>query len=127
VRVCFERKLPEIRSALRGVGAVLVDATTDPSQATDALLQAIACIGSHTVAMYTETMHSGLEVFTRMQGSLFLLGPLFHEQWQDLLGQWLQGNGVSSQPGDVDGELRQESRFSRHWRANLNWPRSEFN
>ncbi|KKK48616.1 hypothetical protein LCGC14_3143320, partial [marine sediment metagenome] len=38
----FERSLPEIRKLLRVSSTVLVDATEDPSQATDAFLQAVA-------------------------------------------------------------------------------------
>jgi hypothetical protein len=79
--VSFERSLPAIRKLLRRVDAVLVDATEDPAQATDALLQAIGRLGTASVAMYTETAHDGLELFTRIQGSLFFLGPLSDSEW----------------------------------------------
>jgi hypothetical protein len=81
VEVSYERSLPGIRRLLRQARMALVDATEDPSQATDAFLQAIAALGVDAVAMYTEIMHDGLEVFVRSQGSLFFLGPLFDTDW----------------------------------------------
>lgn len=94
VETSFERSLPKIRKLLRKTGAAMVDATEDPGQATDALLQAVARLGAKTVAMYTETMHDGLELFVRVRGSLFLLGPLFDEQWQGFFERLLRENNV---------------------------------
>jgi hypothetical protein len=82
VKTSIERSLPRIRSLLHCVDMVTIDATYNPSQATDALLQAMMCLGASKVAMYTEVMHDGLELFIRTHGSLFFLGPLFAEQWE---------------------------------------------
>lgn len=84
VEASFERSLPEIRKLLRNAGASLVDATEDPSQATDAFLQAVARLGAGAVAMYSEASDDGLELFVRVRGSLFILGPLFDEYWDEV-------------------------------------------
>jgi len=89
VEASFERSLPEIRKLLRGAASAMVDATADPAQATDAFLQAVARLGANAVTMYTESMHDGLELFARMRGSLFLLGPLWDEQWEELFDRLL--------------------------------------
>lgn len=81
VEASFERYLPDIRRLLHRSHMAVVDATKDPSQATDAFLQAIAALGTDAVAMYSETIHDGLEVFVRSQGSLFFWGPLADDDW----------------------------------------------
>jgi hypothetical protein len=81
LRVSGARSLPAIRRALEGATAVIVDATDDHAQAVDALLQAVARRGSKAVAVYTERMHDGLELFVRMQGALLLLGPINDREW----------------------------------------------
>lgn len=91
VDVSFEQSLPAIRRLVRRANAVLVDATEDPSQATDAFLQATAQLGTASVAMYTETAHEGLEVFVRIQGSLFFLGPLLANNWDGFFEQLSEG------------------------------------
>ena len=62
----------------------MVDATEDPAQATDAFLQAVARLGAAAVTMYTEAAHDDLELFVRMRGSMFLLGPLLDQQWEEV-------------------------------------------
>lgn len=86
----FEHSLPEIHARLQEAGAVLVDATEDPAQATDAFLQAVVRRGARAVIMYTEVMHDGLELCVRVVGSLFFAGPLDDEQWDDLFDHLLQ-------------------------------------
>ena len=56
---------------------VLIDATDDHAQAIDVFLQAITQLGADAVAVYTEVVHDGLELFVRGHGSLMLLGPSF--------------------------------------------------
>jgi hypothetical protein len=91
VEVSRERSLPEIRRLLRGADAAVVDATDDPCKATDAFLQAVARLGANAVTMYTEGVCDGLELFVRMRGSLFLLGPLLTDQWDDVMESLLRG------------------------------------
>lgn len=85
VAVSFERSLPKMRRLLNRVGATLVDATKDPSMAADAFLQAAARLGAGAVAVYTEVRHDDIELFVRLRGAPFLLGPLFDQQWEDHL------------------------------------------
>ena len=94
VETSFERSLPEIRKLLRVSSTVLVDATDDPSQATDAFLQAIARLGSHAVAMYSEETPDGLELFVRLHGPLFILGPLFAHQWAEFFELFLENENA---------------------------------
>jgi hypothetical protein len=89
VDVSCERSLPAIRQLLSHVRATVVDATEDPSQATDAFLQAVARLGAAAVTMYSESAHDDLELFVRMRGSLFLLGPLLDQQWEEVLERLL--------------------------------------
>ena len=134
----FVRSLPEIRRLLRYAGASLVDATEDPAQATDAFLQAVARLGARAVTMYSETMHEGLELFARMQGSLFLAGPLFDEQWEDLFERLLRARApMRDWPAPVrqrplllhllDRASRRSGRFSNHFRSGFDWRSADFN
>ena len=81
VRISRARRLPEIRAAIERAVAVVVDATGDHPQAVDAMLQAVARRGRDSVAVYTEHMHDGLELFVRMHGVLLLLGPMDGSEW----------------------------------------------
>jgi hypothetical protein len=87
VDVSFERSLAKIRHLLRYTDATLLDATHDPAMATEAFLQAVACLGADAVAVYTETLHDDLELFVRLRGVPFFLGPLFDEQWEEFFEQ----------------------------------------
>lgn len=91
IKASFERSLPGIRKLLRGAGAALVDATEDPARAADAFLQAEARLGSEAVAVYSEAAHEDLELFVRLHGPLYLLGPLFARQWSELFERLLHG------------------------------------
>lgn len=92
----FERSLPEIRKLMHRGGAALVDATEDPLLAADALLQAIGRLGKDAVAMYSEVGHEESELFTRMQGSLFILGPLRERHWAEFFERFLENEFVVS-------------------------------
>jgi hypothetical protein len=95
LEVSFARSLPGIRVALRNAAVALLDATEDPAQATDAFSQAVARLGAHSVAVYTETMHEWLELFVRIRGALLLFGPLDNTQWEELFERMLRsGRGL---------------------------------
>jgi hypothetical protein len=79
----FGRSALEIRRSLHGADAVLVDASDDHAQAIELFSQAVARLGARRVAVYTERMHEGLELFVRTQGAWLLLGPLGETQWEE--------------------------------------------
>ena len=81
VEPVFARSAPEMRAALLKSDVVLVDATHDHAQAVEAFSQALGYQGNRRTAVYSETLHDGLESFVRMQGSQLLFGPLADGQW----------------------------------------------
>ncbi len=138
VETSFERSLPNIRELLRGTSTALVDATDDPSQATDAFLQAVARLGSDAVAMYSEETPDGLELFVRLHGPLFLLGPLLANQWAEFFERFLEnGNARPAGPAPKQPRLPLPLRpdraaMLRHWfahrfRGSLDRPITGFN
>jgi len=89
VEPVFGRSAMAIRRSLDGADMALVDASEDHAQAIDLFLQAVARLGTRRVAVYTERMHEGLELFVRTQGAWLLLGPLTNEQWEDFFSSML--------------------------------------
>ncbi len=85
----FARSAWEIRRFLSGAGRVLVDASDDHAQAIELFAQSVARLGSRHVAVYTERMHEGLELFVRTQGAWLLLGPLNNWQWEEFFSSML--------------------------------------
>jgi hypothetical protein len=129
---------PEIRTLLRYAGTALVDATEDPARARDAFVRAAARLGANAVAMYTETIHDSLELFVRLRGSLFLLGPLYDEQWEEYFQRLLRIKKaalVSPIPAQqrprfsysVDYGERQRSILMNRFRASVGWPMTDRN
>jgi hypothetical protein len=100
VAVSFERSLPEIRKLLARAHSAMVDGTEDGSLATDAFLQAVARLGAGAVTMYTEKMHDGLELFVRVRGSPFLLGPMLDGEWDALFERSLRAELPAAQLPD---------------------------
>ena len=85
----FGRSALEIRRSLNGADLVLVDASDDHAQAIELFSQSVARLGSRRVAVYTERMHEGLELFVRTQGAWLLLGPLNNQQWEEFFSSML--------------------------------------
>jgi hypothetical protein len=86
----FPKSLHEIRSVLRRTAITIVDATEDPVRAMAAFTQAIAVLEADCVAVYTETMHEGLELFVRARGAPLLFGPVSDAPWEEQLQKMLQ-------------------------------------
>lgn len=84
LEVSFADSLPEIRTALQKADVAIVDATEDPARAMDAFIPATIESELVAAAVYTETMHPGLEMFVRSRGALLLWGPMQGEPWQEL-------------------------------------------
>jgi hypothetical protein len=85
----FSRKAMEIRRSLSGADLVLVDASADHAQAIELFSQSVAKFGSRGLAVYTERMHEGLELFVRTQGAWLLMGPLDDRQWEEFFASIL--------------------------------------
>ncbi len=85
----FGRSVLEIRKSLNGADRVLVNASDDHAQAIELFSQSIARLGARHVAVYTEKMHEGLELFVRTQGAWLLLGPLSNRQWEEFFSSML--------------------------------------
>jgi hypothetical protein len=79
----FERSLDGIRRNIQNVDFVLVDATEDPAQASDAYFQIIKSLGPESMSVYTNIAHEGLELLVRRLGVALLLGPMSFPEWDD--------------------------------------------
>jgi hypothetical protein len=94
VKSVFTKRLPDIRDAIQGVDAAIVDATGDHAQAADAFSQAATQLGPQAALVYTEGTDEQLELFVRSRGSLVLFGPLEQNDWDGLFQHTLrQGRG----------------------------------
>ena len=110
----FAQSLHEIRSVLRCTAITIVDASEDPVQAMSAFSQALTALEADRVAVYTETMHEGLELFVRVRGASLLLGPMSDAPWEDQLEKMLESAGrmcrfgfLTQQYTETDGGLPQ--------------------
>ncbi len=90
---CIVRSSSEVREALGGARAVVVDADGDPARTTDAFLQAVGQLGACCVAVYAEETQEELELLVRQHGALLLLGPLSGAQWQGFFQKALKPGG----------------------------------
>ena len=86
----FAQSLHEIRSVLRCTAITIVDATEDPLRAMAAFTQALTTLEADRVAVYTEMMHEGLELFVRARGASLLFGPMSDAPWEDQLAKMLE-------------------------------------
>lgn len=100
-----------LRRELVGRPLTLLDATEHPAEAREALAQVVEDLGRDSVAVYTEQMHEGLEVFVRMQGVLLFLGPMGPEEWQEAMSTM---------------QRRHESNLGQQqpWLRLVHWPES---
>lgn len=74
-----------IRHAAMEGDIVVVDATQYTSATRHALELILQQMEPEQVAVYTERTDVGLEVFVRVRGVLFLLGPMSREEWEGFL------------------------------------------
>ncbi|MGW8257345.1 MAG: hypothetical protein ACWGMZ_07675 [Thermoguttaceae bacterium] len=103
--ICFDRALPLIRKRLRRTELAIIDATDDPSQASDAFLQAIGILRSDAVAVYTERTYENLELLVRSLGAPLLLGPMDIDEWEDYLDQKFPAILHLDFPAPAEGQL----------------------
>jgi len=106
LRVVSSRTAPAIDAAADDAAAVIVDATSAPGAAADAVERVLARIGPGPLAVYTERPHEGLELFVRVRGAMFLLGPMERSEWEAIFQQ-AEGVGANvpfgaGGPGEID-------------------------
>lgn len=90
-----------VKAALAEASVVIIDATERFPQALDVLQIALWQMRRESLAVYTERAHAGLEMFVRLRGVLFLLGPMSRQEWQSFfrpLRRW--------QPARIDAAVR---------------------
>ena len=90
VEPLFGLTVAAARRVLGHAAAALIDAADDREHAIDLFSQAVAVLPGRRVAVYTERMHEGLELFVRAQGAWLLLGPLSGEEWEDVFSSLLR-------------------------------------
>jgi hypothetical protein len=83
LQLSWERSLDGIRCEMQRADFVVVDATEDPAQASDAYFQIFKTLGSESMTVYTEIVHEGLEMLVRRLGVSLLLGPMDVGEWDD--------------------------------------------
>ncbi|OHB66731.1 MAG: hypothetical protein A2V70_08240 [Planctomycetes bacterium RBG_13_63_9] len=80
----FPKLLDEMRGVLRRRQISIIDATDDRERALAAFVYAILLGWVDAVAVYTEVMHEGIELFVRSHGVLLLPGPMRDVVWEEL-------------------------------------------
>jgi hypothetical protein len=68
--------------ALDDAAVAIIDATREPGEAMAILEQGIRYLGPQRLAVYSEQMHQGLELFVRVRGVVLLAGPMTPAEWQ---------------------------------------------
>jgi hypothetical protein len=104
LRTCEAGGPAEIRRAAGEAGLVLIDATDRPALAASALSHVLTV--RRPVAVYTEIVHEGLELYVRVRGVLLLLGPMPPASWRSFFRRNLVGlREPSVEPGDREWDL----------------------
>lgn len=71
-----------IARAMDDALVAIVDATRQPGEAMAVLERALPRIGPRRIAVYSEQLHDGLEVFVRVRGVTLLAGPMSPPEWE---------------------------------------------
>jgi hypothetical protein len=83
LQISHERSLSGIRQQINRADFVVIDATDDPAQASDAYFQIYKALGPESMTVYTNFVHEGLELLVRRLGVTLLLGPMSIFEWDD--------------------------------------------
>ena len=97
IRVLSSRDPLLVRSAVRNAAMVIVDATDQPGAAMGAVESAIAHTSPTNIVVYTEQVHAGLELFTRVRGVALIVGPMSRPEWD----AWLESLQQATLPRPV--------------------------
>jgi hypothetical protein len=82
MRLVSSRDPAVIAHALDDAVVAVIDATRQPGEAMAVLERALPRIGPRRVAVYSEQLHNGLEVFVRVRGVALLAGPMGQPEWE---------------------------------------------
>jgi hypothetical protein len=82
MRLVTSRDPVVIARALDDAIVAILDATRQPGEAMAVLERAVPRIGPRRVAVYSEQLHNGLEVFVRVRGVTLLAGPMSPPEWE---------------------------------------------
>jgi hypothetical protein len=81
LRILSSRDRLLIQAAVRHAAMVIVDATEQPGAAMAAVESAISHTSPTNIVVYTEQVHAGLELFTRVRGVALVVGPMSRPEW----------------------------------------------
>ena len=81
LRLVASRDPVVVARGLEGAAVAIVDATRHPGEAMAVLERGVAGFAGPRVVIYSERMHDGLELFTRVRGAPLLLGPMTTAEW----------------------------------------------
>lgn len=70
-----------VARALGDAVVAIIDATPRPGEAMAALERCLRSLSARQTAVYTEQMHHGLELFSRVRGVQLLMGPMSPPEW----------------------------------------------
>jgi hypothetical protein len=82
LRLVTSRGIDAVREPVKGASMVVIDATEHPDMAGGALPRVLKMVPIRQAAVYTERTNHGLEIFVRMRGVMFLLGPMTRLEWE---------------------------------------------
>ena len=97
LRILSSRDHLLIRAAVQNAAMVIVDATEQPGAAMAAVETAIARTSPTNIVVYTEQVHAGLELFTRVRGVALVVGPMSRPEWD----AWLESLQQATLPRPV--------------------------
>ena len=90
-----------LRPLLSGAIAAVIDATEQPEAAMQTLAGILAVLqrteAQVKLSVYTEAAHEGLEMFVRLRGILFLIGPMGPLEWDGFFGVEPTASAVGGQ------------------------------
>jgi len=82
MRLVSSRDPVVIARALDDAIVAILDATRQPGEAMAVLERALPRIGPRRIAVYSEQLHNGLEIFVRVRGVALLAGPMSPPEWE---------------------------------------------
>jgi len=103
LRLVSSRRPASIWEALGDAAIAVIDATEQVDAAMNALEQLAGTARLLHLAVYSERMHEGLELFVRLRGAMLLLGPMEPNRWDGFFEpvQWSRASSRASATGGL--------------------------